>query len=352
MQFKSILILICILFIQSSILVAQPLPFSYQEEKVDIFVNNRVLAKVNNRAITVLDVMKKMDMIFYRQYPEYTSIKTARYQFYMMSWKSVLQDLIDKELVLADAEEIQMNVNQGEIRQEMEQLFGPNIIVNLDKAGLSYEEASSIIHDDALIRRMLFFRVNSKVMKQLSPQVIREAYNQKLKEHIPYSTLVYQVISIRSPDQELGSSTSNQVYQLLAKDNQTPDQILALLKDNDASVQMNISNEYTQKENEISPAYNEILSTLNAPSYSEPVAQKSRNNKETVYRIFFLKEKTSNVIPPFYALASELKENITQESMEKETSTYLEKMRKHFGVTEELLTSIPENFEPFVLTET
>src|SRR5262245_8170025 len=96
-------------------------------ENIQIIINNRILAKVNGKAISAFDVMKKMDMLFYRQYPEYTAIPQARLQFYQVSWKRVLQELIDKELILADAEESKLQVSAGDIRQEMELLLGPNI---------------------------------------------------------------------------------------------------------------------------------------------------------------------------------------------------------------------------------
>ena len=72
-----------------------------------------------------------------------------------MNWKYVLQELIDKELILGDAEEKKVAITAGDVRQEMENMFGPNIIANLDKIGLSMDEALKIVrrlditpHDD------------------------------------------------------------------------------------------------------------------------------------------------------------------------------------------------------------
>ncbi len=36
----------------------------------NIVINNRILLKVNGKSITVMDVVRKMDLLFYRQYPE------------------------------------------------------------------------------------------------------------------------------------------------------------------------------------------------------------------------------------------------------------------------------------------
>lgn len=111
----------------------------------EVFVNNRILAKVNGKAISVIDVMKKMDMLFYRQFPEYTYLLHQHaFNFIMSIGNMFSDDLIDKEVILADAEEHKMPLTNGSIRQEMELLFGPNIIANLDKIGMSYDEAYKI----------------------------------------------------------------------------------------------------------------------------------------------------------------------------------------------------------------
>ena len=51
------------------------------EQPAHVIVHNRILAKVNGKAISVVDIMKKMDILFYREYPQYTSSSQARFQF-------------------------------------------------------------------------------------------------------------------------------------------------------------------------------------------------------------------------------------------------------------------------------
>src|SRR5690349_1216698 len=68
-----------------------------------IIVDNRVLALVRGHVITVYDLVKKLNMIFYRQFPEYRSVPEARFQFYQTHWKAMLQDAVERYLVLAYA---------------------------------------------------------------------------------------------------------------------------------------------------------------------------------------------------------------------------------------------------------
>src|SRR5665647_2210950 len=83
-----------------------------------IFVNNRILARVNGKPISAYDVMKKMDIIFFKQFPEYMSSTEARFQFYTYNWAHELEEMVTKELILADAKESKVEVSGGDLRQE------------------------------------------------------------------------------------------------------------------------------------------------------------------------------------------------------------------------------------------
>src|SRR5580704_3365582 len=101
---KKTLLLILLIQLGTFSLQGQNAPMLFGKGERKIVVNNRILAKVNGKAISVLDIMKKMDMLFYRQYPQYANNAEARQQFYSMYWKTALQECIDKELIMADAQ--------------------------------------------------------------------------------------------------------------------------------------------------------------------------------------------------------------------------------------------------------
>jgi hypothetical protein len=354
MNLQKIFNFILIFIIPSSLAFSAPSPIILpDDENARMLVNNRILAKVGDKPITVIDVMKKMDMIFYRQFPEYTSSKTARYQFYQATWKDMLQDMIDKELILADAEESKLEVTSGDVRQEMEDIFGPNIISNLDKAGLTMDEAWQLVHDDIVIRRMLLHYVNNKALRNVNPQEIRKAYLKYVEGYVPSNEWVYRVISIRHPNDKQTEELAEKLSEILKEDKTTnPEKLIAQFKaaNEGSEVQVNISEEFNHKGQEIAPNYKQILSTLEKCSYSKPVAQKSRNDNKTFYRIFFLKDKTVDAVKPFATVANELKNKLIQEEMAKETEAYLKKLREHFAMKEEYLKEmIPEEFQPFIL---
>jgi hypothetical protein len=325
-----------------------------QEAPSRIFVNNRILAKVNGKAISVIDVMKKMDMLFYKQFPQYTSIIEARFQFYQLNWKKVLQDLIDKELILAEAEEKKMPLNSGEVRQEMESLFGPNIIVNLDKVGLTFEEAWKMVQDDITLRRMVYIRANVKAMKKVTPQDVRSAYEEYAKKNQRAEQWDYRVISIRDPDPAQGKAAASLAHRYLTEQAGTLEGLVDIVKADPQfgqTAKVTISEPIHHEEQEISPAYKEALVKMSgAKSYSEPLMQTSRTDKTPLFRIFYLEKRTPGGVVPFSEVEGTIKGQLTDAAIEQATRDYLNKLRHHYHLKESHLQEfIPENFEPFVL---
>lgn len=325
-----------------------------QEERAHIVVNNRILARVNEKAISVVDLMKKLDILFYREFPQYTSSKVARYQFYQANWKGVLQELIDKELILADAEENKLPLSSGDVRQEMEQLFGPNIITNLDKAGLTFDDAWKIVQGDISIRRMMYLRVNAKAMKQVTPQDVWAAYDEHVKNVIRPDQWTYRVISLRSKDQEDGAVAANLAYDLLTAHNTPLDQLAAELKKlpHGDAAQVNVSEVFHHSDKEVSESYKASISSLQNGEYSRPVAQKSRSDKSTVFRIFYLDNHLVGGAVPFQEVEPKIKDRLVQIAIAKEQEAYLNKLRKHFAVHEDDIKTITTgDFQPFQLKD-
>jgi len=316
-----------------------------------IQINNRILARINDKAISVADVAKKMDLVFRHQYPQYVNLPTARYTYYMASWRNALQDLIDKELVLADAKEIKMEISHGDVRQEMEEAFGPNILATLNELGLSYEDAWEMIKTDILIRRMMFGRVNIKAMSLVNPKEVRKAYEEYTKQHENFDSWIYHVISIRSADPNKGLEVSQQAYKKLTSGACSLETLNATLHEDkilDDTVSVRVSEQFEHDEHVISPAYREALVKLEIGSCSEPIAQYSRSNNQSIHRIFFLKDKVIAEIPTLQQMENTLRNQLLDEAVAKETDRYLDHLRQRFNASEEVLNElIPDGFEPF-----
>jgi len=89
-----------------------------------------------------------------------------------------------------------------------------------------------------------------------------------------------------------------------------------------------------------------VLSQMKPSQWSAPTTQLSRDGT-TVVRIFHLKDHTHTHPPAFAAISNELKQNLLQETAEKETNSYVAKLRERFNFDEKSL-DIPPHFEPFI----
>lgn len=357
--------LLALSLISSALLVAQDAPnttprgsaatsqlFAAGREPKRIDVNNRILAKVNGKVISVFDVMKKMDVIFYQQYPQYTDSLSARFQFYSINWRHFLQDLVDKELILADANEMNMEISQGDIRQEMEDWFGPNILATLDKLGLSHKEAWEMVSNDLTIRRMLGARVNMRAMTKVHPVDVRTAYEKFCEENTSAGEWTYQVVTIRHPIPEDGLRIAEQAHEWLIGNECSLDQLVQRIKIAEpiSFVSCHISEEYQHEGNNMSPSYLEVLQQMEPGAFSPPIAQTSRAQGGVVHRIFFLKDATEGGVASLTEVEDELKGQLITQAIDKHTEGYLERLRNHFDVnTKTLQQMVPDDFEPFAL---
>lgn len=332
----------------ASSVIAAPNSFFLSQPK-HIFVNNRVLAKVNGEPITVIDVMKKMDLFFYKQFPQYANSPEARYQFYEMSWKRVLEDLIDRELVKADAKEAKLPITHADVRQEIENTFGPNIIANLDKAGITYEDAFQMIQEDLLINRMLMARVNSVVLHSITPQMIQNSYKKWAEKNQKPETWSYQVISIRSQDLSTCQEIAQTVHTLLTDKKIEISQLKAFLSPSEIE-HCSISELYTHSPNEISDSYKTILSQLKSNTFSSPISQKSRASNSVVLRIFYLKEISEGGAPPYSEMQNKLRNILIDKEIGVKQTEYFNGLRKRYKVQlNDILSNIPDDFKPFTL---
>ena len=76
---------------------ADPHPAVSFEGNESLIVYNRILAKVNGKTLSVIDVMRKMDLFLQRNYPHLVDSKVARFQFYSSQWRETLAQMIDQE---------------------------------------------------------------------------------------------------------------------------------------------------------------------------------------------------------------------------------------------------------------
>lgn len=322
-----------------------PLP---PEQVHEIIIHNRVLTRVNEKNITVLDVVKHMDVFLSRHFPHYLNSNTARYHFYKMHWRTSLQQIIDNELMTADAESKEIKVSDGDVREEIQARFGPNVMKTLDQLGLTPEEARKLVHQEMLVQRIQGFRVTSKVLQKISSQSIKDAYLQFLHENPTKNLWKYQFISIRSSDPTIVEELSHHLASLQEKSQGSLSAAVDLLKEQlppEKHSLLSVSQEFETEDKSLSQTYREILSTLQKGEWSPPQLQTSRDGSSVV-RIFHLKERTHQKPPAFTALATNLRMQLLNQAADQEMQNYRAKLYRRFNFDDQSL-DIPPQFEPF-----
>ncbi len=331
---------------------AMPQAPSLLEEPQHLLINNRILAKVNGKTISLIDVVKKMDVFLNRAYPQYANNKVACYQFYTSQWRNTLNQMIDNELILADAAGIELEIPDGEVRETLIERFGPNVMPNLEKIGITYEEAKQMIQTELVVERMNWYRVNSKAILGVNPKHIRMAYKEYCEKNPPEEEWKYQVLSLRAKQETQLIPVVEKAQSLLTAAVDSLENVYETLKSEenlDPSIQLTLSPVYEVSGKSLSASHKETLATLKPGEITAPLVQTTKD-KSSLYRVYYLKEHTKKEVPTFEKVADQLHQQLVDEAITKETASYVSRLRQKFTFDEKYFQLlIPNDFQPFSL---
>ncbi len=314
-------------------------------------INNRTLAKINGQVISLIDVVKRMDLeLFdYNCLPD-TLHPLEKYQHYMSRWQAKLKNMISDQLILLDAEEKEVQISDGKVRERLESRFGPNVMSNLDAVHLTYDEATALIRDELTVEEMTGLNVHAATLQKVTPDRLFRAYEAYVASHPPEDIYTYQVLSLRATDDATLQKIADQAQELL-KTAQTLSNLADYLTGADEAVKITLSNELTSKASKLSSQHRTALESLAPNTFSAPLSQTSRRNKGRVFRIFYLKEHTKQEPTPFVTMQDDLRLKILHKEYDKTLASYLQKLKKRFGYdSHDPYLPVPDNYQPFTLT--
>jgi hypothetical protein len=198
-----------------------------------------------------------------------------------------------------------------------------------------------MIRADTLIRRMLMWEVNSRVYAEVTPQEVRKAYERYLAETKSESEYVYRMVTFRSENAQEASDTAKKAYEMLTKEKVS----LELLQERlgKGKVGITVSEKLVQKQEMVAKPLLDTLNKLEVGAYSEPLTYKGN------LRMLWLENKAAAAPMSFADMESQLKEDITQEKLAKETKLYFERLRKHFNVKVEDILTQSSQIEAFAI---
>ncbi len=314
----------------------------------EMVVNNRILTTVNGKTVSVLDVVKQMDVFLSQYYPQYLDSDVARLQFYKMQWKSTLQRMVDQELMMADAQSREVKATEAEVREEIQNRYGPNVMASLETLGLTYDEAKKMVHQDLVVQKIQWLRVTAKVLSKVTTETVKKAYESYLTKNPPKELWTYQFLTLRYDNPDIALSLAHQIENLQESSAHVLSVATELFKQKLPEAEwshLSLSSEIQTEEKELSHAHREVLSALIPGAWSGPIVQQSRDGSKVV-RIFHLKSHTKQETPLFENMAPGLRQELLNQYADKEMETYLARLHQRFNFNPSSF-DIPPEFDPF-----
>jgi hypothetical protein len=318
------------------------------EETYEIIVTNRPLVKINGKTFSVLDVQKKMDLFLKEHHPETLSSNLVTYQFYAQNWRHSLQEMIDNELIKMEAEAYKIQISDGDIRQEMDKRFGPNVVKRLDELKLTFEDAKAMTHDEIVVRNMTWYKVWAKVLHDVTPELVkseRDAYISRLALKDEWT---YKMATVRGADET--GEIATKAYEILVQAGQTS------LDSNSkealpSNVILNVSDPITISSKDLAPEILTVLESLPTQTFSKPIAQKSRSDGSIVYRMFCVTDHKKDLSPRFEEISSKIHETLVQQYGNIQREEYFSKLRKRFFCEDLVVANLfPPAYQPFTIS--
>lgn len=294
-----------------------------KEHSPDVEFHNRVLWNYRGSMITVMDIVKRLEL-YSKNVKDYENLEAnQKLEFYQQNWKGVLQELIDQELIYQDAIDHNMQVTDAECRDQLVRLYGENYITSIDEMGLTMKEALSMIRKDTLTQRMTYFRIQYQARAVLTPGLIAQTYVKLCKEQPETDIWTYQTISFKGPT-EIAIKTAFKWNERLLT-GLALEECQEQLKEEAVTVSVGRMNK--QSNAHLSSKYLEILAKLKPQEWSAPITFKE-DSKEGLVRLFFLQEKVHQAPPSYAEVRDQLENHLYQEAVAQESQKYIVKLRR------------------------
>lgn len=328
------------------------MPFSHE-----IIIHNRLLARVNGKPISVMDVKKSMDLFLKGHYPDALSSPFKTYQFYVYQWKFALQELINKELLRIEAENLKATlpnnktlIPDGVVHEEIKKRFGANPFQKIQDLGFTDDQIEKFIIEEMMISSVSWTFVWQKAIQQVTPDKIQKEYNKHLDDLKSSGKWEYKIVTIHGDSEQDNKKTAKKLYQLISqkshleKDENTLTGIIQEMnKHAPSNLCITISSLISVANKDISLEIKKILEQLSPCSLSKMMTQTPDG---LAYRMFYLIKYHQESPPSIQEIFQKLTNSLIQENGLHQRAEYIGKLKKKFFY-EDLLASAPKNFIPF-----
>ena len=316
------------------------------EAKKEIVADQRILASIRDHIITVGDVMKKMDIVFYQQYPQFRNSTEHRLQFYDSNWRAMLQELVERRVIMVFAEENHMEVGHGEVREELEELFGPNVLLTMYEARVSMDDAYDMIRQDIMMRRILHFYVRAAALASITPQKIKEVYQEKYENRAKEEKISWHILSLKAPEGPSVTQKIKAIVDALNHESSTFEKERERLPE---GWDLLLSPLFTTEISQLSSTLRPVLEHSAAGIWSDPIQAKEAKKGCEKWSSYFVKERLKGERIPLNVVENEIQETLLSPLIQERRKIFIDDLIKKYDVTFTFSEKEMETYHPFHL---
>lgn len=333
----------CLLFLVLHIFAL----YGTAERADEISAEMRPLIRVRDSVITVVDVMKKMDLVFYQQYPQYRSSVRHRLEFYQSSWMKALRDILERKVIMIFADENKMDVGHGDVREEMEELFGPNVLLKLYEAGVTLDDAYEMVRQDIMMRRILQFYVRMPAVATITPQKIKERYVEQYENKTKGDKLSWKILSFRVPENLDAQQVSTKIIDSLNRNELNLERAKEKIPDGCECI---LSPQYITEIEQLAPSIRQTLESTPFGVWTIPQQAKEGKKGMVKWSSYLVDKKIPGEKISLNLVENEIVEELAQPLIEEKKKSFMEGLMKKFDVSFVMPEKEMESFKPFRLT--
>ena len=309
---------------------------SFEQNPSRVAIHNRVLFKVDeDTVVTTLDVIHKLNVLFYSTCPQLVDSVSARSQYYSAMWPVVLESVINEFLMAADAKAKKIFIDPTSVNQEIEGMFGRDLSPFAKFFDMTPEDVFNVVHRILVAQRIEGMMVRSRVMLKVTPGMVKARYQKLLEEASQISQWTYRVLTVKASSEFLANKIAGKVQERLNEDAVWDKERLTAMVLSQGG-QLICSEDFIREDMQLSDAHKKALEEICFP---EERCGKALEHASGL-KLFVLFDRSTKTLEPLEKMEAQIKQHLMLELAEEEETNYKNKLHARYGFDPAIVTQL------------
>ncbi|MBQ8498241.1 hypothetical protein [Chlamydia sp.] len=309
---------------------------SVEQSLSEVAIHNRVLFKVDeDTVVTTLDVIHKLNILFYSTCPQLIDSVSARSQYYAAMWPVVLEAVINEFLMAADAKAKKIFIDPTSVNQEIESMFGRDLSPFFKIFDMTPEDVFNVVHRIMVAQRIEGMMVRSRVMLKVTPGMVRTYYQKLAEEAAQITQWTYRVLTIKAGSEFLANKIAGKVQERLNEGAAWDKERLTAMVLSQGG-QLICSEEFFREDAQLSVAHKQALEEIPFP---EERCGKAIEHASGL-KLFVLFNRSTKTLEPLEKIEPQLKQQLMMALAEEEEANYKGKLHARYGFDPSVITKL------------